>query len=46
MALAMMRPTKHPRSGTYRLRLAIPAHLQRWSERSAHPAENASWNDF
>lgn len=24
----MMRPTKHPRSGTYRLRLAIPEHLR------------------
>ena len=33
MALPMMRPTKHPRSGTYRLRLAIPAHLRETTER-------------
>jgi hypothetical protein len=28
MALAMIRPTKHPKSGTYRLRLAVPKALQ------------------
>jgi Domain of unknown function (DUF6538) len=33
MALAMMRPTKHPRSGTYRLRLAIPRHLRDSTQR-------------
>jgi integrase len=33
MPLPMMRPTKHPRSGTYRLRLAIPAHLRDTTQR-------------
>jgi integrase len=28
MALAMIRPTKHPKSGVYRLRLAVPAGLR------------------
>ena len=27
MTVAMIRPTKHPKSGTYVLRLAIPADL-------------------
>ena len=29
----MMSPTKHPRSGTYRLRLAIPTHLRDTTQR-------------
>jgi integrase len=33
MALSMMRPTKHPRSGTYRLRLAIPNRLRDTTQR-------------
>ena len=33
MALQMIRPTKHQRSGVYRLRLAIPKRLQATSER-------------
>ena len=28
MSLRMVAPTRHPRTGTYRVRLAIPAHLQ------------------
>ena len=28
MALQMSRPTKHPRTGVYRVRVAIPAHLR------------------
>ena len=33
MALQMIRPTKHQRSGVYRLRLAIPVHLREVSGR-------------
>jgi hypothetical protein len=33
MPLPMMRPTKHPRTCTYRLRLAIPVHLRDTTQR-------------
>lgn len=33
MALAMTRPTKHPRTATYRVRVAIPKHLRDTAKR-------------
>jgi hypothetical protein len=33
MPLPMLRPTRHPRTGTYRLRLAIPRHLRDTTKR-------------
>ena len=33
MALQMTRPTKHPRSGVFRIRVAIPMHLRAITER-------------
>jgi len=49
MALSMIRPTRHPKSGVYRVRLAIPAHLRPTAKalfgRSAEFIENLGTKD-